>query len=255
MRPAPRSEFPPEEPADVEARAEASLPPGQKRGLVIGLLVAAMALAGIGVGVWAVLTGGGPSPSTGGQGGPAPLLPLRPPFVFRIDRVHVDSTGRRGTGAAQDAAVEMAGNLSSFYDAVFMDPATWKGGVPDEAWALFDASIRDRARKDAAAFTLGAQAVALRGLEVEDTSLYLTVLVDPRGSPQTAVATVKFEATGMFDGGQQATVTNKASFLFHIRDGQWVVFGYPIASTSIAPVANSPSPGQSSSSPSPSATP
>lgn len=250
MRPAPRFELPAEEPA--EAPAKPSLPPGQKRGLIIGLLIAVVALAGIGIGVWAVITGG-PNPFTGGQGAPA-ATPARPIFVFRIDHVRADRTGRGSAGVAGDASVEIAGRLSSFYDTVFMDPKTWKDGVPDEAWELFDPSIRDRARRDGAAFTLGSQAATLQSMRVEDSSFSVSVLLDPRGNPRAAVATVKFEAVGTFDGGQDATITNEASFLLQPRNGEWVVFGYPQASTSVEAQVPTPSP-QTSSSASASASP
>jgi hypothetical protein len=174
--------------------------------------------------------------------------------VFRIGDVTADSTGRGAIGAARDASVEIAGHLSSFYDAVFMNPDTWKNGVPDGAWQLFDPSVRARARQDSSSLTLGPAAANLESIRVKTTSLSIEVLADPRGKPQTAIANVEFEADGTLAGGQPVTATNKASFLFQISNGEWLVFGYPAASTTIEAGVPSPSAGRASAGTSPSAT-
>lgn len=241
MRPAPQIEPAPHEqpslPGDLEApgrpRAARS-----RRKLIVGSLIGAVALAGAGIGAWALITTPKSSPQRSGT--PA-ATPRRPPFVFRIGDVTADSTGSKALNAARDASVEIAGQLSSFYDTVFMDPDTWKNGVPDRAWLVFDRSLRARARQDGESLTLGSQAASLESLGVENSSLSVEVLADPRGHPQAAVASIEFKARGSLATGQRATVTNKASFLLHIEDGQWVVFGYPEAKTTIETEAPPPS--------------
>jgi len=250
MRPAPRIEPAPDDhapqPEDVKAsRAARSGVARSRRRLFVGLVILVVVLAGAAIGAWAVLSN--PTSSPAGSATPA-TVPNRPPFFFRIGVVRADSTGRDALNAARDSSVVIAGRLSSFYDTVFMDPATWKEGVPDRAWLLFDSSVRARARQESASFTLGSQAASLKSLRVENTSLSVDVLADPRGNPQAAVATVEFKAEGLLVTGQLATITNTASFLFRIEGGEWVVFGYPSANTAIETQALTPSAGPSSSS-------
>ena len=232
-------------PGDLEPPEERPDAAGSRRRLLVGVLIIAVALAGAGIGAWAVIMT--PKSTPGGSGTPAGP-PARPPFFFRIGDVTADSTGRSAANVASDASVEIAGQLSSYYDTVFMDPDTWKSGVPDRAWLLFDRSLRARAQQDSASLTLGPQAASLKRLRVENASVSVDVLIDPRGNPQTAVANVEFSARGSLVTGQPVTVTNTASFLLQLESGEWVVFGYPTANTSIDAQAPSPSASASPSS-------
>ena len=227
---------------DLEPPEERPNAARSRRRLLVGLLIIAVALAGAGIGAWAVITT--PKSTPGGTGSPAGT-PARPPFFFRIGDVTADSTGRRAVNVARDASVEIAGQLSSYYDTVFMDPDTWKKGVPDRAWLLFDRSLRARARQDSASLTLGPQAANLESLRVENSSLSVEVLIDARGNPQAAVANVEFKARGSLVTGQPAAIANTASFLLQLEAGEWVVFGYPTAKTSIDVQAPTPSAGAS----------
>jgi hypothetical protein len=246
MRPARRFEPPPEgepaPPGDLESPAKRTARLRGKPQLVIGLSIAAVALAGGAIGLWTLLSG---PRSTG----PAPVVrapvPPRVPFAFTVAHVAADNTGRAATSAVRSASEKIAGQLSSFYDAVFMDPATWKNGVPDRAWSVFDPSVRTQARQDGEALTLGSHAATLKSVRVEDSSLSVEVLVDPRGNLRAAVATVRFDGVATLVTGQEATVTNKASFLLQPAGQTWLVAGYPTATTSIETVTPSPSPLQS----------
>ncbi|HEX9411071.1 MAG TPA: hypothetical protein VF986_05185 [Actinomycetota bacterium] len=229
---------PPEEGPDA-ARSRRRAARSRRR-LLVGVLIAVLAMAGGGIGAWALLSS--PTSTPGGSGSPAGT-PARPLFFFRIGDVTADSAGRKGLNVARDASVEIAGQLSSYYDTVFMDPDTWKKGVPDRAWLLFDRSLRARARQDSASLTLGPQAANLESLRVENSSLSVEVLIDARGNPQAAVANVDFKARGSLVNGQPAAITNTASFLLQLEAGEWVVFGYPTAKTSIDVQAPAPSAG------------
>ena len=76
---------------------------------------------------------------------------------------------------------------------------------------------------------------------MENASVSVDVLIDPRGNPQAAVANVEFKARGFLVTGQPATVTNTVSFLLQLEAGEWVVFGYPTANISIDAEAPTPS--------------
>jgi len=251
MRPAPRIEPAADEhaPAADEVLPSRAVRSGahKSRGrFVAGVVVLVVALVGVGIGSWALMSNDSSMPR--GSGSPA-TTPARPRLFFRIGEVTTDRTGKKAVGVAGDASVEIAGQLSSFYDSVFMDPDTWKNGVPEGAWVLFDRSLRARAREDSASFTLGSQAASLKNLRVENASMSVEVLVDPRGNPQAAVAEVEFKARGFLVNGQRVTITNTASFLFQPEKGEWLVFGYPSAKTTIEAQAPSPSASGASGSP------
>ena len=134
-----------------------------------------------------------------------------------------------------------------------MDPATWKGGVPDKAWKIFDPSILDRAQGDAEAFTMGDPPPDLATLSVQKSALVVKVLLDPKGRADAAVAEVTFVASGKLKDGTGVEVTNRVSLWLQVEEGLWFVTGYPSASTNVetADAVATPSPGTPSGSASP----
>jgi hypothetical protein len=203
--------------------------------------VAVLAVILVGALAYSLTHGSATSTSPGGgSGNPTPPSgppesPSRPVFFFRIDTKSPAYTGKRAKTAADDASIEIGGQLSTFYDTAFVDPTTWTGGVPDRAWGIFDPSVLDLARKDAAALTMGDQAAGLLTITVKQSSLTVRVLLDPRGHPAAAVAEVEFVAVGKTKDGDALNVTNQASFLLRPENGLWMVVGYPSASTDVKP--------------------
>jgi hypothetical protein len=165
--------------------------------------------------------------------------------VFPLSNTPAVATGKRNAAAARDAATEIQTTLSAFYDAAFMDPRTRKQGLSAGAWNAFAPSIRQRARKDAASLTLGEPGSRVDELSITDASLSVRVLLDPKGSPNAAIATVVFEASGTLIGGEPVQVSNRASFLLQPIDRRWLVVGYPQAKTELE--APSPTPTGSAS--------
>ena len=99
-----------------------------RRRLFVGSLIAAVALAGTGIGGWAVIT----SLKTTPRGSKTPAgPPARPPLFFRIGDVTADSTGPSAVNVARDASVEIAGQHSSYSDTVFMDPMMGPRSSPE----------------------------------------------------------------------------------------------------------------------------
>jgi hypothetical protein len=227
------------------------------------LLAVAIAVVVVGLGVVAALAltrneASSPRPTPLPPGATAtPTIPARPPFFFSIQSRTPARAGKGGGTEAQDAAIEIGSRLSAFYDAAFMDPNTWANGLPDEAWSIFDPSVIDRAMGDADALTLGDAAPGLTELEATRSALDVKVLLDPQGTPSAAVADVTFRATGTLQDGQEVDVVNTASFLLEMRDGQWVVVGYPDANTKLtsAPTAAPSNGGTGQPAPSGSASP
>jgi hypothetical protein len=230
-----------------------------RRTRIVIALVAVIAVAAAAVLVFMVTRGVGPSTASGGPGSRpsgSPATPGRPAFFFRVESKAPAASGKHAPGAAADASIEIAGRLSTFYDTVFMDPATWSGGVPDDAWDVFDPSVANRARNDAAAFTMGDRAPGLTSLEVSEASLTVKVLLDPKGRPAAAIAEATFVAAGTLEDGRTVDVTNHANLLMQEVDGRWFVFGYPDASTDVeTPAPTTPGPTGTGSASTGSATP
>lgn len=204
-------------------------------------------LALIAVGTFVLLGGStplGPAPT------PPPTSPPSPPreaFVFPLYKTTSTSTGRRNGAGVRTAATRIQATLSAFYDAAFMDPRNREAGLPPEAWSVFAKQVRDRAVSDAAALTLGESGPDIAELSVTESSLTVRVLLDPRGRPHAAVATVLFDASGNLRTGEVALVSNRASFLLEPDGTTWLIVGYPSAATEVDTPAPSPSPGASAS--------
>jgi hypothetical protein len=228
-----------------------SPPPNEPRTrtwLVAAIVGGVVVIAGV---VIFVMTSGGgsshtisPSPVTGlpsVSASPTPPPPPRTPFAFAAWQVDPVKTETSNRPAAEAAASDMAERLSSFYDTTFMDPATWKDGLPDSVWGLFDAATAKQAKKDQDSLTLGDDASQIASLTVGDSSLTFTVLLDPGGKAESAVVTVSFSATGTLVDGSAIEVSNSATYLFDQQGGTWVVIGYPNAKTTIEPMTSTPS--------------
>jgi hypothetical protein len=222
--------------------------PRRRTWLVVAIVLGSAAV--IGVVIFAMTSGGGssqtatPSPATGlptASASPTPLPPPRTPFAFSTWHANPVKTEKSNRAAAEVAAADMAQRLSAFYDTMFVDPATWKDGIPSSAWDLFDSATAKQAKRDVDSLTLGDQASQIATLTAGDSSLTFTVLLDPRGEPDSAVAAVTFTATGTLVDGTAIEVDASATYLFDQQAGTWVVIGYPDAKTTIQPLTASPS--------------
>lgn len=186
----------------------------------------------------AACTGGYPARAPGSYTSPAvtPVSPapssVRLPFAFRSTRFTADPvTSRSGEAAAMSAGAAVQDALTGFYDAGFADPASWGVPLPPEAWLVFDGSVRDRARRDAASLTLGRLGAQIEELAFTRSDLRVRVLVDQNGQPQAALATVAVEGSATRSGGGSLLLMNLATFILEPRAGSWLIEGYPLAST------------------------
>src|SRR5918996_345274 len=206
MRPAPSSEPPAEEhsllPSDRErtptvpsrmSRSRGQSPSRRRPWAVIAAVIAGVGLIAVGA---VVLFGGGSAPGPGGS----PSAPARDAFVLPLAKTSTVALQRRNAAAARNAATAIQSTLSGFYDAAFMDPGTRRQGLPSGAWEAFAKGLRKRARADADALTLGEAAASIERLSVTNASLSVRLLIDPRGRPTAAFATVVLDASGTGSG-------------------------------------------------------
>jgi hypothetical protein len=171
-----------------------------------------------------------------------PSRPAHVPLAFQVDRLRVvNLSHRQAEPRATGAANAIATQLSAFYETAFADPASWKGGVPEDAWNVFASAVRARAKGDAGSFTPATTGLDVLEMNVSKSTLSVTVLLDGSGHAEAAFAGVTFEGTGELEGGQMVQVENAATFYLRPVSGAWLIVGYPHASTKVEAGSASPS--------------
>jgi hypothetical protein len=215
---------------------------------LVGGLVGVIALVGV-LPQHRVRIGHVARPSSPPLLSPAPepvASPTPPPFAFRLVRsTYVGLSKRGGKAAARRAGARIRDLLSGFYRLAYFDPAAWAGDTPGRAWRAFAPETVRQARRDARALTLG-RVDGLEGLRAGSARLFVRVLLDPSLHPQSAVALVKFHATGTLGDGRTVAVSANPLFVLRPSGSRWVIVGYPKART-VLDVRSAP--------PTPSATP
>lgn len=211
----------------------------------------AVAIAALGLVIAAIVFVGRGGPSAGPSHPPPSTSPPPPPrvaFVLPAPKTTTVTTGKRNAAGSERAATKIQTTLSAFYDAAFMDPKNRQQGLPASAWSAFAKAAQAQAKSDASSLTLGEAGSTIEDLLVQTASLSVRVLLDPRGRPEAAIATVAFDASGTLSGGGAVQVSNRASFLLRpARGGAWLVVGYPSAKTEVQTPSPTPSPGASAS--------
>jgi hypothetical protein len=238
-------------PADPPAEAPAetnSSPSGalDARRSVLRLILAVVAMGAIGVGAVLFTNGHAPrsevkSPTTFPT--TASTLPGPPAFTFASVRVQgVPVIPGISVAAARTVATGIQDTLGEFYQRAFLDQRAWSG-LPDATmWDAFAPAIRARAGAAAASLTLGQSPKPIDSLKATDSSLFIRVLLDPRGQPTAAIAAVTFDALGTFSDGETFQIANVAHFLFEPGSPSWPIYGYPGARTEISAPGQTPSP-------------
>ena len=185
----------------------------------------------IGVGVFFLLTGGGPAKNlreaiTGGDPVPEFDFLMRKPEAFEVTPEH----HRQLDGAAQDVAAAVNEQIDLLYTAAFLDPNSWKEGDYQDAWVVFDEQAVSAAQEQAEVLTLGAAAGdTYQKVTPAKSKLTVNVLFDAEGEPNTAVAVVSFRAIATAKGGASATeiVSEGQYFLQDLGDG-WRVVSFDV---------------------------
>jgi hypothetical protein len=213
--------------------------------VVVSLTLAVATLVAL-VSMWG-LSARAPTSSTGVLPSRPTPSPPRQPFVFPAPTVIAVTVAK--TSGAKDAAQAVAstvqGTLNRFYDLAFMDPRTWRAGVPAGAWEAFDPAVRARAQADAASLGLGKADAPIATLQVTQAALTIQVLFNASGHPQSAQAAVMFQAAGRLANGQPIEVTNAATFILRRVSSTWLISGYPAANTQVTSPPPIPIPGPS----------
>lgn len=231
--------MPPEDPQTDRSTPEAP-PPSRADRLVAGR-------SGSGAGRWWLIGGGAVVVIAavlafvllrgGGSGGPAPItpspIPSRAAFTFPAPKVSAVSMGKGGVDQAGTIAAKVQLALSDYYDFAFLDPGSWAGTTPEQAWAAFSSGSVQAAKDDATSLTLAAGGGKIADLKVANSALEVKILFDAHGQPLEAIATVSFQATGTMKDGATLQVDSRGSYLLHAEGGTWRITGFPRVTTTL----------------------
>jgi hypothetical protein len=200
--------------------------------IVVGILVVLAIVAGV------VLL----------RGGDVPLLDDGPTgpgeFAFRLDKAVAapitDTPPASLRGAAEDAATDIKATMDELFFRAFVDTDSW--GDYAGAFAMFDGAAAERAQADAAVLTLGLDANDVYDAMKDATGrLRISVLMDRKDAPVTAVAKVEFVADAERKDGGTTEIQSTGSFFLRKVDGEWRVFAYRVDRDDQAAAAASPS--------------
>jgi hypothetical protein len=178
-----------------------------------------------------VLLGNDPGPSAPAGSNATEIVEPAPAFTFRLVSVERVSSGEGSDAGpvAREAAGQIKLVLSQLYSQTFLDPANWREGTYEGAWALFAPKAAEAARADEATLSLGPDAgTAYDSVKPAGGSLKLSVLMDEAGDPFTAVATVKFAAKATETDGDVVVLVSTGEYFLRPVGDSWRIFGYEI---------------------------
>ncbi len=136
------------------------------------------------------------------------------------------------TAPADDVSgpvAQVRATLDALYGGGIVDRARWRSGPPASVWNAFAPDIRDQARADRTAFTLGDTGVSLQSLDISSSRLTIRFLMDEKGHATSAVVTSVITGEGTVKGSGPVILRADARFLFEPVDGAWLITGYPHA--------------------------
>lgn len=200
----------------------------KKRRLPLALLLVPVVLAGLGVALFLVLGGNG-----GGLLGGDDDSDDVPEFDFTVGRAKAVATAPEADLAALEAEAGTVGEeitpvLDELYTNAFLDPANWREGDYEEVLAVFSEAAGSSAQQSVEVLTLGATAGDVYDrVTPENASIGFTVLFDPAGSPNTAVAQVRFTALGERSDGTFTLIVSTGDLFLRDLDG-WRITAFDV---------------------------
>jgi hypothetical protein len=198
-----------------------------KRRLPLALLLVPVVLAGLGVALFVVLGGNGGGLIGGDDDD------VVPEFDFTVGRAKAVATAPEADTEALeteagDIGLEITPVVDELYTNAFLDPANWREGDYDEVLALFSEGAASTAEQSVEVLTLGATAGDVYDrVTPEKGGIGFTVLFDPAGSPNTAVAQVRFSALGERSDGTFTLIVSKGELFLRDIDG-WRITAFDV---------------------------
>jgi hypothetical protein len=210
------------------------------------LAVAGLALVALVVVALHTLTGGASASSpisenTVNSPAPIPALHLRVTHAVGVP-TSATTTKAQLRKATREVKPRVVAVLTRYYVAAYLDPANWRTGTYDSAFAAFVPGAAAEAAKRAEALTAGAGAGdRFTTIQPKKADVGLKVLVDRTGRPFSAIGVVTFVAEGTAMNGSTTTMVTKDQFSLQHVGGGWKVVAFDVSRQSSRTPAPSPS--------------
>jgi hypothetical protein len=171
------------------------------------------------------------------QGGDVPVIggddePV-PEFDFTVKRAHAIPTSPDADVTALATEAETVGSeitptIDNLYTNAFIDPANWREGDYEEAFAAFSNEAAAAAEQQVDSLTLGTTAGDdFESVDPRKGFLTYRVLFDRDGNPDTVVATVRFTALGARRNGTFVQIVSEGEFF--LQDiGGWTITAFDV---------------------------
>ena len=181
---------------------------------------------------------------------PGHSTPPTPGFAFQTTKVLPIPTVATAKlvklkPAAQSAAKAVTTVLDTLYANAFLAPGNWQDGSYDDVWASFDPKASAAAQQDLETLTAGAAAGdTYSDIQPSRGTVKISVLMDAKGQPQTASATLVFSANATKKAGGTTLLRSEAHYFLQRFGSAWKVVSFQVKRTD---VANAPAPSPSGS--------
>jgi hypothetical protein len=156
-------------------------------------------------------------------------------FTGTLDVVSPD--GEPARAAAQIQQKQVLAVLDHWYQRAFVDPSSWGAGTFTDVAALLDGAGAHAAfTRDLPALTIGGARAELKRLEPRGSIANLTIYFDRGAVPRFAVASVVFNAYGVFKARTGSLdIHQDGTFYFRKTPRGWRVFAYDADQQQSAP--------------------
>ena len=164
-------------------------------------------------------------------------------FSFHLGNVQAspisDTPPSELKDTAREAGTGIKETMDELYLRAFVDTGSW--GDYGAAFELFDGEAQTRAQADVDVLTLGPTAKDdVEALNAPNGTLTISVLMDKKDAPFTAVAEVQFQANAEGKDNTTTEISSLGSFFLRQVDGAWRIYAYRVDRDDQAAAAPSP---------------
>lgn len=181
-------------------------------------VVLSLTLAG---GVWLAI---------GGRAAEPVAEPKVPQYELRVKlgRVRGHSASGRVPGKRLGKrADEIRRTMTGLYSAAFVDPGRWAGGRFPGLFAYFSKEARPQARRDVEKLTLGPSVQHVMAVRPEEARLSIRFVLGRHRRPVAALASMRFEGTGMAEK-EDVAVRHEGEYVLRRTRKGWIITSYDV---------------------------
>jgi hypothetical protein len=141
----------------------------------------------------------------------------------------IGSPGSKTDQSSQKAAQDVTKSLAQFYEQAFLTKDNWDQANYGGAWASVVPESRAAAQRDENLLTLGKDAPSTYSSVAFDSGdVSVQVLLDDNAHPQSAIASVHFNASAKEQSGSTMAVRSVGRYFLRPEGDKWMIYGYQI---------------------------